>query len=475
MSNKHYISLPYIYPVCPLNIDHARMFIIADIIARHSRSKGKKVYFPVASHYSGNTAHKISAIFKKIYYSDKKKAGVKKHKVLNLYENIYSTPDYILKNFINPLYILDYYSQEVLWELKSLSVSCDYKYFYTTKSKEFNTFINSIISLYGKNNLLINNKEGKLALDYNNRVWKNKAMNLLNKTQFIQSFHKNNIIAAMKNVRSDWVFLRKSGFGATYKKWIIDPMFDSELFTIFNLYIRFKKENSSKLVDINKFFNKLFDVLKNKKKSRNVFINQVINWLPCDVFVCEEHLKNWVVKRAYAESLLLDQKYRTKKYFITGMGLLDGKRMSASKGHAVLAKDLINSYGSVKARLIILLTGGHPSKIYHYDKTLPNQADKLLKKFINYITYLISIKNADKKLYKNNECSSLPAPINNKIEKLIKEGYYRQAILELFSIIPRKYRSPNGSLANQLLSVYRKYVGMLLPSLMNNFNYHETQ
>ncbi len=329
MNNKYYISLAYIYPLCPLNIDHARMFVIGDIMARYSRAEGKDVYFPVGSHYSGNSAHKVSAIFEKAYSSNKNKLSKEEQKILNLYKNIYRTPEYIRKRFVNPLYILDYYTQEILWELKSLNVSCDYRYFYTTHSDEFTIFVNTIISFYKKNKLIVTNKKGELALNYDDKIWKNKALKLLNKTKFIQAFHKKNIIAAMENVRKDWIFTRKKGFGVTYKKWIIDPMFDSELFTIFNLYVRFKKESPNKVKDTNKFFNDLLTVLKSKKQSNNIVIKNITSWLSNNVFVCEEHLKNWVVKRAYTESLLLNEQYRTQKYFITGMGLLNGKRMSA--------------------------------------------------------------------------------------------------------------------------------------------------
>ena len=45
MKQKFLISLPYIYPVCPISIDHARMFVVADINARLERKKEKKYVF----------------------------------------------------------------------------------------------------------------------------------------------------------------------------------------------------------------------------------------------------------------------------------------------------------------------------------------------------------------------------------------------------------------------------------------------
>lgn len=338
-----FVSCAYVYPLCPLNINHAKMFVVGDIIARNERRKGENVFFPIAMHYSGNSAQSVSEIFSKFFSNNKKDYNEKDQEIFNLYKNIYKTPTSLLKIFVDPLNVLSFYTKEILWELKSLDVSCDYDHFYTTENQDFSIFINTIISMYKKENLLVSNKNGDLALDYNNSEWKKKSLELINQTEFIQSFHKNNIISAVKNVRNDWALLRKNGLGATFKKeWIVDPMFDSEVFSVFDLYIRFKDEYQNNLLDLRDFFEKLFKTLKSGKETNNELINKIMSFLPCDVFVLEEHLKNWIVKKMYAESFLLNKKYQTKKYFVLGMGFLDGKKISASKGRAVLVKDLIN-------------------------------------------------------------------------------------------------------------------------------------
>ena len=465
---KFFISCAYVYPLCPLSLNHAKMFIVGDIIARNARDKGKDVFFPIAMHYSGNSVQNISKIFAKLFSNNNTVGNNKEKRILDLYQNIYSTPTAALKTFVHPLNILDFYSQEILWELKSLDISCDYEHYYTTRHKDFSIFINTIISIYKKNNLLVNNKSGGMALDYNNNKWRKKALALLNRTEFIQSFHKNNIISAIKDVRTDWALLKKDGFGVIYKeKYVIDPMFDSEIFTIFDLYARFKNEFKKRSINTEDFFKNLFRVLKNKKKSENILINKIISFLPCDVFISEEHLKNWTVKKIYSESLLLDKRYQTKEYFILGMGFLDGKQMSASKGHAVLAKDLINHYGPTKARLIILLGGGHPSKMYEYDKTLPVQADKLLNNFVSHYTHLSSIvgnKNCGNESRQKSQAVEL---ICSNIQKNIEKGYFRQAIIELLSILPKEYyKSPTIRTVRILISAYKKYSDILLPSLL---------
>lgn len=468
MQKKYYIALPFIYPVCPLSIDHARMYIIGDIIARHARDNGLDVFFPVASHYSGNTAQTIAKAFKNNGDFTEKEKTIRK-----IYRDMYETPQYIMEMFTNPLFILDYYSQATLWELKSLYVSCDYENFYTTQSVEFSEFVQAVFRKYQEKGLIKNNQEGKQSLDYDNPEWKISSEELIKETQFLESYHQNNVLASLENIKTDWSFLRTSGYGVSFEGGIIDPMFDSELFTVFSIFHKYRKKPQLKRNYHDKFFVELFESLESGKQTKNSLINEILNWLPSDVFICEEHLKNWVVKRAYAESALLAPQYSTQKYFVTGMGLLNEKRMSASKGNAILTKDLINNYGPTRARLIILLTGGHPSKIYHYDKNLPEQANKLLKRMQSYISYLITLtyKEYEKVKRKIAEPNKELLVLEKRLEKLLINGSYRNVLLELGAIIPKKYNDIDKDEAEQLQNIYMKYLGYLLPSFQDSFEF----
>lgn len=450
------------------------MFIIGDIIARYWRSKGKEVFFPIASHYSGNTAHHISEILKNTFSKIDKKTEENKH-VLNLYKNVYSTPISVLKSFSDPISILDFYSREILWELKSLDVSGNYESFYTTKRKDFSAFIEIIISLYKRRGLIILNKKNELALNYDSKKWKKQAENLLERTGFNQAFHKNNMTAVIKNknLRNDWSFLRKDGFGVVYnKKWIIDPMFDSELFTTFDLYTKFEDSFDKKKQDPKQAFKNIFEVLQGERNPENKLEENIVNWLPCNLFICEEHLKNWVIKKMYAESALLDKKFQTTNYFVLGMGLLNGKRMSASRGNAILASDLINNYGTTKARLIILMQGGHPSKTYNYSTEIIKDINKMLSNFINYYIYLITVVESSRKQKKEN----IPyREIREGLDERIKEGYYRQAIIDLLVLLPKRFGTITSSnVACELLKIYTTYLNILLPSLLQNLNNGES-
>lgn len=461
---KFLVSLPYIHPLCPLNFNHAKLFVVADVVCRYQRMKGKAVIFPIASHYSGNTAHKTVEALTQYFLGEN---NIQDDLFYKLHVNFYKTPRYILETFSSPNHLLDYYTHEIYWELKSLDISADYDFAYNTSHEDFSVFIKSILKCYKKNDILIKNNNNDLALNYNDLIWKEKCKKLINKTRFNTHSHKKNVLSSMKNVRPDWKLLRNTGFGVKYQNQIIDPMFDSELFTIFDLYMHFKDEFKMDYNNIQEFFDTLLQTLySGYNKSQNSLIDAITSYLPCNVFVCEEHLKNWVVKKFYAESILLNSKYQTKKYIFIGMGILDGKRMSASKNHAILSKDLISQYGAKTARLILLLSGGNIAKSCSYDHNLPSFANKLMRDLSAYLIYLIS----ESKQYLNNlpEISSIGLDEYTIIEEHINLGYYRQAIIELFVNIPKKNRKPDQLKLVNLLSLYRKYLDIFFPGFFNN-------
>jgi hypothetical protein len=150
------------------------------------------------------------------------------------------------------------------------------------------------------------------------------------------------------------------------------------------------------------------------------------------------------------------------------MWLLNWKRMSASKWTAILSSDLINTYWWINSRIIMIFSWWHPSKVFEYDINTPKEIENILKKFSNYISYLnLCIKNDINSFKENDELLK----IENKIIKDMDNWYFKQALIELLIIIPKKYSLPNKKSASDILKLYKKYLDILTPGLINNFNY----
>ena len=238
----------------------------------------------------------------------------------------------------------------------------------------------------------------------------------------------------------------------------------------FDLFIHWKNYLNVILNDADVFFDCLLKSLSTSCNMSQPLLNvderrllcHIIDSLPCAVFIAEEHLKNWIGKKFFTEQKLLHPQYRTISYRILGMALLDGKRMSASKGHAILSRDLIKEYGGTITRLVLLMSGGNISKTYNYEKGLPETAKRMLDNFSDYHVFLKS----------DFKCGTQEIEIRDYSEQInsyIKDGYFRQAIIVLLSIIPSIFKNPSSRSKAVLLTFYKDYLHILIPDYAERY------
>ncbi len=190
----------------------------------------------------------------------------------------------------------------------------------------------------------------------------------------------------------------------------------------------------------------------------------------------EEHLKVWFIKKLYTESLLFSPQYRTKNFFVLGLGMRNGKRMSSSQGTAVLLQDLISQNGPIPARMIILMLGGHPSNYYNYDDSISTQINKLFLSFKYFVsaslvellsTNELVVNDLQKDFKVEDVKSRLEAKkefilVFNKLEKYIEEGYLKQCLIEVMTILPKTYKNYSLKDRQLLLLIINHYLKILL-------------
>ena len=163
-TSKFSLSFPCVYPVCPISIDHTRLYVIGDIIARYTRSCNREVVFPLGFHYSGLTAHK--------FQSDLNADGDNQTK--RIFEEIYKCNSYVIKYLKqSPRNILDYYTYLTIQDFRKINISADYDEFYTTTTKMYDDFVLNVFEKYKKNKVLVENGDN-FQLNYNDEDWKNK-------------------------------------------------------------------------------------------------------------------------------------------------------------------------------------------------------------------------------------------------------------------------------------------------------------
>lgn len=441
---KYFIDLAHMHPVCPLSLSHARVFVLADVWARWQRIKGKKVKFPILMHYSGSTAFRISSAVKK--YLKRVLLTDGEEKIISLLESFYKVPEESIHEFAKPRRILDYFSEQIISDLKVIDISCDYEHYFNTKNPLYEDFVRSIFLMYEKKSFLkrINGDE---TLDYENTRWRTKTLSQTNKTNFIKDKNKKDILNSVEDLDNNWRFERdaKSYIGAEYKSKLIDSMFDCEFLSMFSvlcpiLNIESLGNSMSDVFTIllKKLFNSRFHSRKISNNILERLVEQLNNWLPVDIFFVEDHLKPWIAKKIYSETVLLPEKLRTKSYFVLGSVTLNKKPMSASKGHGMLLPDLINKYGAIGARLSLLACGGHPSKYVEWEKGLPIRMKKSVHNLINFLKIVSAQKARAKESEIDRRIVSFIKNCRENNDAMFNKYNFKELLINFIDIFPKK-------------------------------------
>jgi leucyl-tRNA synthetase len=460
--NTFVLSFPCVYPVCPLSIDHARMYLIGDIFARYSRSCHKKVLFPIGFHCSGNTAQK----FCRELNSDGPNST--KQMFAKIYHCSSQEINYFKKSGLN---ILNFYIYKTLQELKQINVTANYEEYYTTLSKQFNTFIRILFGEYKKKKVLIPKKDN-LQLDYNNKKWKDSVISNIKNISAIVPNQNKCLAGAINDLKNGWNILKNEGLGVTWEDGrIIDSMHDSELLSLYDLINHISKIKGEFTQDE---MIELFKALSGNSLAKiSDKVSQVISLLPTSLLIIEEHLKVWLIKKIYAEELLYSAKYRTKKFCVQGLGMKNNQRMSSSQGTAILLKDLISNKGPIKTRIIMIITSSNISNFYNYNDSIIIEADRLLSRFKSFITLAlaelsekINLRDFLKENYREDILNTIKqeelVSTFYTLEQHIKDGSFKQCLIEILRVIPKKYKNYSIENKQQILYILNYFINILL-------------
>jgi len=186
-------------------------------------------------------------------------------------------------------------------------------------------------------------------IKYSNQEWKEKAIECVNKMKFYPENIKEEIISAIKNLR-DWAFTHKDIIGTRLpwdKEWFIESLSDSTIYmafyTISHLIRKIEPEKLTK-----EFFDYLF--LGKGKIESNPLIEEMKKefefYYPFDLRVTGKDLiTNHIVFMIFHHVAIFEEKYWPKAVAVNGHVLINGEKMSKSKGNFIPILDAIEKYG----------------------------------------------------------------------------------------------------------------------------------
>ncbi len=210
-------------------------------------------------------------------------------------------------------------------------------------------------------NCVVKIMDDQWFMKYSNPEWKEKTHEILENETIIPSEVKNNFNYYIDWL-DDWACSRKVGLGTKLpwdNQWLIEPLTDSTIYMSYYSIARFLKDMNPD--DLNKsFFNKIY---LNKDSDDITVAPEIVKeiqdefnyWYPLDWRLSAKDLVgNHLSFLMFHHSAIFPKDKWPKGTVVFGMGLLEGNKMSSSKGNVILLKDAIKDYSADVVRLFLM-------------------------------------------------------------------------------------------------------------------------
>ncbi len=164
----------------------------------------------------------------------------------------------------------------------------------------------------------------------------------------------------------DWACSRRLGLGTHMpwdKKWLIEPLSDSTIYMSYYTIAKYMKDIKPEELN-DAFFNKVFlnQDTANDGSTNNISpeLTETIQkefqyWYPLNWRLSAKDLVgNHLSFHMFHHAAIFPKQYWPKGITVFGMGLLEGQKMSSSKGNVILLSDAIDKYGADTVRLFLM-------------------------------------------------------------------------------------------------------------------------
>ncbi len=191
----------------------------------------------------------------------------------------------------------------------------------------------------------------------------------------------------------DWACTRRVGLGTLLpwdKTWLVEPLSDS---TIYMAYYTI----AHKLNDIEPelltpaVFDYVFlgkgdpATLPVAKETVEDLRAEFLYWYPYDFrFSAKDLISNHLTFQLFHHVAIFPQELQPQGMVVFGMGLLEGAKMSSSKGNVVLLEDAINEFGADTVRMF-LVGSAEPWQDFDWRNELVSSTWRQIERFRNQI------------------------------------------------------------------------------------------
>jgi leucyl-tRNA synthetase len=231
-------------------------------------------------------------------------------------------------------------------------------------------------------------------LKYSDESWKEATYECLKEMNIIPEEIRANFKYYIGWLQ-DWACSRRIGLGTKLPwntDWLIEPLSDSTIYMAYYTISKFMKEIDPE--DLNdEFFDEVFLSLKSDSGTSDIKINQELTeqmkdefnyWYPLDWRLSAKDLVgNHLSFHIFHHSAIFPKNKWPRGIVVFGMGLLEGHKMSSSKGNIVMLEDAIATYGSDVVRMF-LMSSAEPWQDFDWRENEVKGISKRLEWFFDF-------------------------------------------------------------------------------------------
>jgi leucyl-tRNA synthetase len=224
-------------------------------------------------------------------------------------------------------------------------------------------------------------------LTYNDEDWKAAAKRVVDRMDAIPENTRGEYVHTIDWL-NEWPCIRNYGLG-TRLPWdddfVIEPLSDSTVYMAYYTVAPRLREVPVEDLD-REFFDALFygaDAVEDPDERALDLREEWEYWYPVDYrFSANDLISNHLTFYLFHHADLFDEPNWPAGIVIMGMGLLEGEKMSSSKGHVVLPGRAIEEYGADTVRFF-LLNSAEPWQDYDWRDDLVGSVRDQLERFWN--------------------------------------------------------------------------------------------
>ena len=203
---------------------------------------------------------------------------------------------------------------------------------------------------------------------------------------------------------NDWACTRRVGLGTPLPwdpTWIIEPLSDSTIYMAYYTIAHHLKEIDPELLD-DATFDKIFlqkdCACKIEPEILSRMQEEFLYWYPYDYRLSAKDLiSNHLTFQLFHHTAIFSEEYLPRGVVVFGIGLLEGEKMSSSKGNVILLSDAIEQFGADTVRLF-LMGSAEPWQDFDWRNEQVVASKRHLERFGGTVNEILEVGGGKKEL-----------------------------------------------------------------------------